>query len=64
MSDFRVTDHGSVVAFQPLTQAAKDWVAEHVQLESWQWMGAVFHVDHRPAVGLLAAIQDFDFTIN
>lgn len=30
MSDFRVEDHGSVVLLVPLTEAAREWCAEHV----------------------------------
>lgn len=63
MTDFIIRYHGSVTSFQPLSDAAKAWVEEHVAPESWQWMASTFVVDHRPADGLIAAIQDFDFEV-
>ena len=31
---------------RPLTDKAKNWVDENVQLEGWQWLGDGFGVDH------------------
>jgi hypothetical protein len=47
--DVQVENHGSVFTFAVLTEAARAWVDENVQLESWQWMGgcAAFAVDAR-----------------
>lgn len=57
-------NHGSVVTFRPVTQAAKDWVEENVHTEGWQWMGSVFAVDHRFVQdlidGMVAAGLDVD----
>ena len=50
--DVVVRNSGSVCLFEPVTPAAKDWVAEHVQLEGCQWLGASFAVEHRFASGL------------
>ncbi len=38
--DVSVANHGSVCVVSALTDAAKAWVEEHVQLESWQMWGA------------------------
>lgn len=38
---------GSIVFVRPLTDAAREWVNEHVELESWQWMGGAFAVEPR-----------------
>jgi len=55
-ADLEVVCHGSVGSFSALTPAARTWVHEHVQLESWQWLGnAMFIVDHRVAQPLIDA---------
>lgn len=56
MSDFRIFDQGSLVMVEPVTDAAKEWVDENVQLEGWQWLGPAFGVDHRMIVVLASAI--------
>ena len=43
--DIRVSNHGSIFMVSPLSDAAREWVDEHVQLEDWQWMGNAFSVD-------------------
>jgi hypothetical protein len=50
--DVTVENHGSLFLFTPHTQAAKDWVSENVGLESWQWLGTGFAVEHRFALDL------------
>lgn len=47
--DVEVENHGTLFKFRPRTEAAKLWVAEHVQLDDWQWMGGGFCVEHRYA---------------
>ncbi len=47
--DVRVSNEG-IFMFEPVTEAAKDWVTEHVELDSWQWLGNRFAVaDQRMA---------------
>lgn len=58
MADFRIADQGSIVMVTPLTQPAKDWVEENVQLEGWQWLGGGFAVEPRYVVGLASGIAD------
>jgi len=53
MSDVTIEDHGSVVMVRPVSDAAKSWVKEHVQLESWQWLGGAFACDHRMVMDLV-----------
>ena len=53
-----ITDHGSVVTFTPLTQEAKDWFAENVASEGWQWLGPALGVDHRFATDLTSGLED------
>jgi len=49
MIDIRIHDDGTVVGFTPLTDAARDWIDENVESESWQWLGETLFVDHRMA---------------
>jgi hypothetical protein len=56
MSDFKATDHGTVVGFAPLTEAAQEFLDENVHIEDWQWVGQQFYVDHRPAQNLIDGI--------
>ena len=44
---------GSVLLFHPRTRAARAWVAEHLELEDWQWLGSGFAVEPRYAGPLL-----------
>lgn len=37
--DVTVSNHGTVAIITPLTEAAKEWVCEHLSLESWQFWG-------------------------
>jgi hypothetical protein len=47
IEDFNIENHGSVVLVRPVTTAAREWVDEHVPLESWQWHGGAFVVEPR-----------------
>lgn len=58
MIDVFVQDEGTVVAFEPRTRAASDWIDEHVQAESWQFVGGALVVDHRFARDLAAGMVD------
>lgn len=58
MPDFRIADQGSIVMVTPLTQPAKDWVEENVQLEGWQWLGGGFAVEPRYVMSLASGIAD------
>ena len=44
-ADVEVRNSGSVIMVAPVTKAAKDWVAQHLSLEGWQWLGNAFAVD-------------------
>ncbi len=61
--DFLIEDQGSIVLFQPMSDAAKEWFSENVQSEGWQWMGPRLAVDHRPAQHLLEGIEAEGFTV-
>lgn len=63
MFDFRIGNEGTVWTFQPLTQAAKEWVEEHVDVPERAWMGGRFTADHRPARHLAEGIEEAGFSI-
>ena len=56
--DLCVLNCGSVFMFEPVTKRAARWVDENVHLESWQWHGSAFCVDHRFAVDLALGMVD------
>ena len=45
--DMLVRNFGSIWQLFPLSQKASDWIDEHVESESWQWMGSSLVVDWR-----------------
>lgn len=62
--DFTITNHGSVWSFQPHTEAAQEWLDEHVEAEDWQFVGPSLCVDHRLAYALAEGIAEAGFTIS
>ena len=50
--DVCVTNKGTVFTFDLLTGAAREWVDENVETETWQWLGCTLAVDPRRAEGL------------
>ena len=56
--DVRVSAHENVFVFEPVTPRAAEWVAEHVQVESWQWVGGGFAVDQHYARDLAEAMAE------
>lgn len=52
--DFRVVDEGSVWLVYLESEAARNWVAENVEVPGWAWMGRhSFAADWRPARDLV-----------
>lgn len=62
--DVRVNGGGTMYHVTPLTKAAKDWVSENVQLESWQWLGSGFGVEGRFLDNLLEGMVDSGLTVS
>lgn len=44
--DVRIENHG-LYTFEPLTPAAKAWIEDNVEAESWQWLGGRLCLDDR-----------------
>lgn len=59
VADIYISDHGSVVLFQPLTAAAHEWMEANINPESWRWFGPSLAVDQRYAGALIdGALED------
>lgn len=56
--DFEVSNGGTIFLIRPLTAAAREWVSENLTLESWQWFGGGFAVEHRYVVDIVAGIRE------
>ncbi len=57
-ADIRVADEGTVFLFTILSERARQWVEENVNLEGWQWLGREsFAVDRRYAYPLAEGMQ-------
>jgi len=51
MSDFQITDQGSIILIRPLNAAARQWLDENVVSEPWQWVeGALWSRPASPAI--------------
>jgi hypothetical protein len=61
--DFTVANYGSIKLVQPLTAEANAWVAENLELESWQWYGGGFVVDPRYIQNLTAEMVASGLTV-
>jgi hypothetical protein len=53
MRQVDIIDQGTLVGFNPRTEEAKQWFADNVTSEGWQWMGSTLWVDHRMAGPLI-----------
>jgi len=61
--DMIVDDCGSIVGITPMTPAARKWIDENCQVESWQWLGLTLNVDHRLADAILEGMSEAGLTI-
>lgn len=48
-ADVRIQNEGSIFLFHPLTEAAKQWMQEHVLSDEAQFFGKALVVEHRYA---------------
>jgi hypothetical protein len=63
MADVQVDNQGTIVAITPLSDAAREWLNENVQAESWQWVGDTLGVEPRYAGPLLEGMQAAGLTV-
>lgn len=59
--DFRLDDHGSIAVLTPLTDGAREWVDENIQVEQ-TWGGGIV-IEHRYVGPILEGIVDAGFTL-
>lgn len=61
-TDFRVSGGGSLYILSPLTEAARDWVAEHIGDDA-QTFGGGIAVEHRYIGDIVDGIQCDGLTV-
>jgi hypothetical protein len=63
MTDFQITDQGSIFLIRPLSEAARQWLDENVVSEPWQWVQGALCVEVRFVRDLLIEIEEAGFAI-
>ena len=63
MSDFSISDQGSIFLIRPLNEAARQWLDENVVSEPWQWVEGALCVEIRFACDLVLEIEEAGFEI-
>ena len=63
MSDFSISDQGSIFLIRPLNEAARQWLDENVVSEPWQWVEGALCVETRFASDLVLEIEEAGFEI-
>ena len=64
MSDFSISDQGSIFLIQPLNDAARHWLDENVVSEPWQWVQGALCVEAPLARDLIIEIEEAGFEIS
>ena len=64
MTDFQITDQGSIFFIRPLNEAARQWLDENVVSEPWQWVEGALCVEARFARDLIIEIEQAGFKIS
>ena len=60
--DFEVSGGGTVYLLRPLTDAAREWVAEHIP-EDAQYLGDAVAVEHRYIADIVSGIRNDGLTV-
>ena len=63
-ADVYVENHGSIIMVTPLSGVARQWVDANVSIESWQWLGSSFSVEHRYIDNLVAGMQEISLFVH
>ena len=63
MSDFRITDQGSIILIRPLNEAARQWLDENVISEPWQRVDDALCAEARFARDLIIEIEQAGFVV-
>jgi len=62
VSDFKVSGGGSLYILTPCTDAARDWVSEHIGDDAQTWGGGIA-VEHRYIGDIVDGIQNDGLTV-
>ena len=60
--DFHLYGHGSISILAPISQAAKDWVADHIPDDA-QWFGHGIAIEHRYVHDIVEGLQADGLTL-
>ena len=63
MSDFSISDQGSIFLIRPLNEAARQWLDENVVSEPWQWVQGALCAEARFARDLIIEIEQAGFVV-
>ena len=63
MSDFSISDQGTVISIRPRNEAARQWLDENVISEPWQWVQNALCVEARFARDLIIEIEQAGFEV-
>ena len=55
--DVIVSGGWTMYVVMPVTDKARQWVEDNVQVEHWQWLGSGFGVEHRYIENLMAGMR-------
>lgn len=61
--DIEYTNHGSIITMQPLTEAANEWIAEHIP-EDAQYFGTAVCIEPRYFGEIAYGAQEDGLTSN
>lgn len=63
MTDFTITNHGSLLLLRPTTDEAKEWVEEHLTHPETQFFGGAVAVEPRYIQPIIDGIEDDGLTV-
>ena len=61
--DATIINHGSIFLLEPWTEAAHDWINEHIGNDA-QWFGQALAIEPRYAPAIIAGMQDDGLTVD
>lgn len=63
-TDVRFDASGSIVSITPLTETGREWMADNLDTEDWQYTGVSIAVDHRCAANILQGMRESGLTVS
>jgi len=61
--DVLVRDEGTIAQLIPLTAAARNWIEDNCNTESWQWLGDALCIEPRYAVAVTEGLRENGYTV-